>query len=275
MLQRRLLKLQKHLKTVVDDLPRLEAQVIPTDLAARHLINRLRIAVDNANGCALLAAEGLSAPLATVMRSLLESLVTTHRASLNDSNARVIESAAQNEFIRLMRRLLTKGRAVIHNKTTGLDETKRFLDSPLMDLAQRPPQVLKMAEESGLMKLYETFYGNLSVLAHGTATELLAGPQQELVSVCVEGSRSLLEAIHLIVSKRVREHRCTTAAEIDAVLHITICRSEPNITSHSVSSRNHANPDPSSDKNLTFGAFARSLKPAETRKLTPPENAIC
>jgi hypothetical protein len=147
-LQRRLLKLQKQVKAVADDLPRLEAQVIPTDLPARHLINRLRIAIDNANGCALLAAEGLSAPLATVTRSLLESLVTTHWASLNDSNAQVIQSAAQNEFIRLMRTLFTKGRAVIRNKTTGLNETKRFLDSPLMDLAQRPPQILKMAQES-------------------------------------------------------------------------------------------------------------------------------
>jgi Family of unknown function (DUF5677) len=220
-LQRRLAKLQKQLKTVADDLLLLEAQVTSSDLDTRHLIDRLRIAVDNAKGCALLAPEGLTAPLATVTRSMLESLMTTHWASLNNSNARVIQAAARNEFIRLMRNLLTKSRGVIQNKETGQNETKRILDSSLMNIAERPPTIVKMAEESGLAKLYDVFYGNISVLAHGTATELLAGPQEELVSACIETSRSLLEAIHLIVLNRVREHRCTTVAEIEAILRVT------------------------------------------------------
>jgi hypothetical protein len=89
-LQQRLAKLRKQLKTVADDLPLLETQVMSGDRAARHLIDRLRVALDNANGCALLAQEGLPAPLATVTRSMFESLVTTCWASLNNANAQVI-----------------------------------------------------------------------------------------------------------------------------------------------------------------------------------------
>jgi uncharacterized protein DUF5677 len=220
-LQQRLTNLRKQLKIAVDDLPLLDAQVIADDLAARHLIDRLRIAVDNAKGCAVLAVEGLSAPLATVTRSLLESLVTTHWASLNNSNARVIQAAAQNEFIRLMRNTLTKGHGVIEDRITGQIETTRILNSPLLKMAKRPPQIIKMAKEAGLAKVYELSYGFMSVLAHGTATESLTGLQEELVSACVEASRSTLEAIHLIVLNRVREHRHTTVAEIEAILHVT------------------------------------------------------
>jgi hypothetical protein len=168
-----------------------------------------------------LAEEGLSAPLATVTRSLLESLVTTHWASLKNSNARVIETAAQNEFIRLMRNSLTKGHGVIENRITGQNETKQILNSPLIKMAKRPPQIIEMAKQSGLAKLYDLSYGFMSVLAHGTVTVSLAGPQEGLVSACVEASRSILEAIHLIVLNRVREHRYTTVAEIEAILHVT------------------------------------------------------
>src|SRR5882724_8764112 len=78
MSEQRLAKLRTQLKTVSDDLVHLEAEMTSPDLAARHFIARLRIAADNATGCALLAEAGLTSPLATVTRSMLESLMTTY-----------------------------------------------------------------------------------------------------------------------------------------------------------------------------------------------------
>ena len=87
-----------------------------------------------------------------------------------------------------------------------------------------------MAEQSGLAKLYDLFYGHMSLLAHGNATEFLLGSQAEPVSANVEAARSMLEAIHLIVLNRVRECRYTTVAEIEAILHVTSVASPRSVT---------------------------------------------
>ena len=55
----------------------------------------------------------------------------------------------------------------------------------------------KIAEEAGLLKIYEIFYTFLSMFSHGTATEILAGVaagpeirQEEMITVHVEAARS-------------------------------------------------------------------------------------
>lgn len=89
-LEQRLANLRNQIQLVVNDLSYLAAEVASGDSAASHFIDRLRIATDNATGCALLADARLSAPVAAVTRSMLESLVTTHWASLSDANAEEI-----------------------------------------------------------------------------------------------------------------------------------------------------------------------------------------
>ena len=68
---------------VVDDLPILEKDANGSDDLAAYFIDRLRIALDNGMGCILLAREGFSGPVATVTRSILESVLTTYWASLS------------------------------------------------------------------------------------------------------------------------------------------------------------------------------------------------
>jgi hypothetical protein len=219
-LEQRLANLRKQVQLVVNDLPRLTEEIASDDVAASHFIDRLRIATDNAAGCALLADARLSAPFAAVVRSMLESLVTTHWASLNNSNAAEIQTAAQFEFMRLMRNMPTKGRGIILNKITRENETQRILDHPFIKTAKSPPRINSMAKESGLDKLYDLCYGFMSLLAHGTDTTSLLQEHSDLLSASTEAARALLEAIYLIVVHRVREHRSTTVAEIEAILRV-------------------------------------------------------
>jgi hypothetical protein len=218
--EQRLANLRKQVQLVLNDLPRLTAEIASDDVAASHFIDRLRVATDNAAGCALLADARLSAPVAAVVRTMLESLVTTHWASLNNANAEEIQTAAQFEFMRLMRNLVTKGRGIIQNRITGQNETQRILDHPLIKTAKRPPRINRMAKESGLDKLYDLSYGFMSLLAHGTDTTSLGQQQSGLLSASVEAARAFLEAIYLIVVNRVREHRSTEVTEIEAILGV-------------------------------------------------------
>jgi hypothetical protein len=77
-----------------------------------------------------------------------------------------------------------------------------------------------MARESGLEKPYDLAWGIISLLAHGNDTTSLV-QENDLLLACVEAARSFLEAIHLIVLNRVREHRLTVATEIEAILGVS------------------------------------------------------
>jgi hypothetical protein len=222
-LEQRVAKLRKQVHRVEIDLPLLRAEIASGDTAASHFIDRLRIAIDNATGVALLADARLSAPVLAVARSLLESLITTHWASLSDSNSNEIQTVARFESIRLTRNMLTKGRGALINKIDGRDETQRILNHPWTKMAKRPPKIDRMAKESGLEKLYDLIWGVISLLAHGNDTTSLA-QQSGLLPASVEAVRTILASIHLIVHNRVREHRPTVANEIEAILNVTTFR---------------------------------------------------
>lgn len=205
---------------VVADLPLLTAEVASGDEATTHFIDRLRIANDYAKGCALLAEARLSPPVAALTRNMLESLITIHWASLSESNAEEIQTAAEFESIRLMRNILRQDHAILRHKETLEDKTQQILNSPFINKAKSPRRVNIMAKESGLGKLYEMFYGIMSLLGHGTDTRALLEQPSDLLSAAVEAARTLLEAIYLIVVNRVRNHRPTTVTEIETILHM-------------------------------------------------------
>jgi hypothetical protein len=222
-------KLQQQITVVRNDLPALDAEVASGHDFARHLVARLRVAADNAAGCAILAEAGLAAPLATVTRSILDGLFVTYWALLSDENARTVVVSFRNDGARLLRNLLKKQRGMVVSKTTGENLTDEFLESPLFDDAKRPLVVFKLAEEAGLQKLYEIFYTILSMYAHGTATEILAGVaagaemrQQQMIPMLVEAARSLLKSIHLIVVNKVRFGRPTARDELESILKIPL-----------------------------------------------------
>ena len=55
-------------------------------------------------------------------------------------------------------------------------------------------------------------------------TNSLVQQESALLPASVEGVRSILESIHLVVLNRVREHRSTPAIEIEAILHVSTFR---------------------------------------------------
>jgi Family of unknown function (DUF5677) len=212
--------LRRQLEVVRHDLVILSGEAADGDDLAAHFIDRLRIAADNATGCALLAEARLSAPVAALTRTMLESVVTTHWASLSDLNAQAIQSILQNETLRLMKRFLSTGVGTIRHKRTGESKTRQILDSPLLSEIERPPRIDKMAKEGGLERLYVLLYGFMSVLAHGNATTIPMISQDGLISANLASVRSLLEALHVIVSNRVRIRRTTTVREIADILKL-------------------------------------------------------
>lgn len=218
-------KLRKQITGIVDDLPSLRDQADANDQLARHLIDRLLVATDNATGCVVLAEHGLGAPLASAARSILESLFATYWSSQSDEAAASLLSAMRNEALRLMRLNLIKGHAKIRYKKTGADHTEEILSDSRMAAAGRPPQFRMMAEQSGLANVYDELYGFKSMFAHGTATELLANRnQQRLILANLHSVGVLLNCIHLIVANRIREHRLTSIAELEAILRISLAK---------------------------------------------------
>jgi hypothetical protein len=75
--------LRRQQKIVSDDLMVLAREAAPDDEFAAYFIGRLQIGADNALGSVVLAETRLSAPAATLTRSMLENVITTHWASLS------------------------------------------------------------------------------------------------------------------------------------------------------------------------------------------------
>lgn len=153
--ERALGRLREQHKTVVGDLSPLEREA--ADQLARHLVDCLRIAADNAAGCLLLAEHRLGAPLVTVTRSIFESTITTYWATLDTATGRSVLEFSRDEGFRLMRNLLTGQIGAVVHKTTGQDFTQQFLKSSELTRVKRPPRFDVMARNAGIKRLYDTF----------------------------------------------------------------------------------------------------------------------
>jgi hypothetical protein len=177
----------------------------------------------------MLAEAGLSAPLAMVTRSLLEGLFVTYWALVSDENARTVLLSFRNEQARILRNLLRKQRGIVRKKTTGENVTDEFLAGPMFGDAKRPLGVFDVAKEAGLEKLYDVFYPFLSMFAHGTAVEILAGAaagpeigREEMMRGLIEAARSLLQCTQLIITNKIWLGRGTTRNELEAILRVPL-----------------------------------------------------
>jgi hypothetical protein len=214
-------QVRNQVSRILADLPRLAAGASPTDPLANHLVDRLRVACENAAGCCLLAESDLPAPLLTVTRSLFESLISTFWASLSDDNARTVVEASQREMARLMRNLLFHGRATVQDTTTGKNVTGKVLQSDIVAEAKRPPRLDCMAQDAKIKNIYDAIYGFLSMFAHGTATEILVRMgREEPTFAGLETSHAALESRHLIAGNRISERRATSREELERIFNI-------------------------------------------------------
>jgi hypothetical protein len=215
--------LRDRIRVIVDDLPVLKSQADSSDSLALHIIDRVLVATDNATGCAVLAEQNLAAPLASAERSIFESLLAVYWSSQKEEYATILLSVMRREMMRLMRLNLKRGHAVIRHKDTGAIHTEEILDDQKMSDAGRPPSFRTMAEQAGLGKLYDTSYGFMSMLAHGTATEMLANPdQRDLISAQLHSVSAFLRCIYLIAVNRIRKKRATSIAELESILKIAL-----------------------------------------------------
>jgi hypothetical protein len=130
----------------------------------------------------------------------------------------------ERELLGIMRLNLKEGHAEIRHTETGAEHTEEILGHPKMAEAQRPPQFKKMAKESGLGDVYNTLYGWMSMLAHGTAIKIFVDPNlnlRSLMSAHLHSVSALLKCMHLIVVNRIRESRVTKIEELKAILKPT------------------------------------------------------
>lgn len=214
---------RERVRGLLDDLPNLRRQVGPADEVGRHLLDRVLVASDFATGCALLGQERLAGPTASVTRSLVESLIGTYWASLDDANGRKIMDAGRREAMRIMRLNLVAGHARVRHRKAGRNHTGQVLRDARMSEAARLPRFDHMAKEAGIGKVYDVTYGMLSLLSHAGATEVLAARgQDDAVHGHLHAAAAIVRCLHLIVSNRVRSGRVTPKDEIASVLKVSL-----------------------------------------------------
>jgi hypothetical protein len=152
-------------------------------------------------------------------------MISTFWASLSDENAKQAIDSEATELMRIMRNNLRGGRAQIVHKETGKIETDTVLERPNLKDAKRPKKLSDMAKEAGLGSAYDQIYGFLSMLAHGTATEIIAQSQLEGKPPIYEHIslvRGCLKALHLIVVNRIREKKLTPLADLESILKVKL-----------------------------------------------------
>ena len=212
------------LAAIEQEIGRLRTVLDPANPIHEYFLHRLMMACENATGADLLGSASLATPLTAVARALFESVIVTYWASLNDENATEAMTAAERELLRIMRNTITKGRANILHKTTREIENEAVLNHPMMKEGRRPKRFDEMAEEAGIKNIYDTFYGFLSLFAHGTASKihmdaiLSKGPpiyeNMSLVRGCVK-------AISLISKNRI-EGRQTDKSDLEKILKVKL-----------------------------------------------------
>jgi hypothetical protein len=217
--------LQQEMTIAAIDISKLRAEIDDNDATAPFFLKRLMSACENATGCVILARANLSVPLGVVVRSLFESMISTFWASLSDENTRRAIDSEVAELMRIMRNNLRDGRAQIVHKETGKIETATILDHPELKNAKSPKKLSDMATEAGLRSIYDQLYGFLSMLAHGTSTEIIANSQlKEKPPVYEHMSlvRGCLKSIHLIAVNRIREGKLTPLVELENLLKVKL-----------------------------------------------------
>ena len=217
--------LQHELTNAARDISRLRSEIDPSDQRAIFFLSRLMIACENTVGCILLGKSNLAAPLATVGRSLFESVISTYWASLNGDNADHMMESETQELLRIMKNNLLWGRAKIIHTETGVVETHRVLNHPAMKQVKGPRRFDHMAREAGIKNIYDQLYGFLSMMAHGTATNVMAKSQLEgnpPVYEIMSLVRGCLKSIHLIVSNRLPDGKQTAIADLERILKVKL-----------------------------------------------------
>lgn len=136
----------------------------PRDLPVRQVLKRC---ADLGRGCAAVGRENNSTSLAILARAILENLILILWVTIEEKNAKDLQSAAVAELTRAARINLESGKLRIMNRVTGADATAEFLADDRFKKLPKRKSVEVRAEEAGVLDLYNVFYRFLSLDTHG------------------------------------------------------------------------------------------------------------
>jgi hypothetical protein len=175
----------------------------------------------------LLVAEArLTTPVFVLTRVLCGDLIRIHWISLSVANAERYMKRSPGNLAKLALVNIERGRAKIVKKGTGQSLPTAKLDEVLNALKKhdvRGPTIERMAQESGLGKVYDTAYRIGSLETHATMPGLppLFDSDEKAMVRQLPAVVAILRAILLVVENRVRGQG-TTPAQIFEILNLHV-----------------------------------------------------
>jgi Family of unknown function (DUF5677) len=219
------------MQALQEDLTRATLDIVPLERAIgneRFFLYRLMWVNEAACGCVLLANAPngpLGVPLAIVTRGLIEALISTYWASVNEDNLKYMMEFEDDEKLRIIKLNLERGHAEVVHGETGKIEADMFLNA-LNQLEKKVrKQVEQMANEAGLARIYNQLYRFLSMEAHGSSVKMTAKSQLERMPSVYERLslvRGVVKCVHLIAVNRIQEKRETPKSDLENILGVKL-----------------------------------------------------
>lgn len=133
-----------------------------------HIRNSLNRSNKIANSCLLLCLENQHLATEILLRSMAEDLIKLHWVTMAEDNAQYIKSNALDELKKMAKLNAERGILKFYNEETGEDDTESYTKSAALSKSVGKKSIQKMAEESGIIDLYNILYRSLSMQTHGT-----------------------------------------------------------------------------------------------------------
>jgi hypothetical protein len=140
-----------------------------TAAALRHVLHEL---IDVLRGAMITGYSTLPISSAAVARAAFERMVLAYWIATDVSNAQDYAGESKNELARQIRKLIEKKVAKTTDVDSGEDTTKRTRSDPALANLTKRRGMEEMARAAGIEDLFSTFYGWISMLAHGNTFNL-------------------------------------------------------------------------------------------------------
>lgn len=161
-----------------------------------HVRRHLERAAEVVRACAALGRANNPTALGLLARTHLEALIQVLWVTGSTTNADELVDAKADEVVRMARVNMQSGKLRVMNKTTGEDESARFLSDERLKPRRRRRSVESYAEEAGVHDLYNIFYRFLSLETHGHQLEVNADRSDwKLTAMHLQGIGGLTQAL--------------------------------------------------------------------------------
>ena len=170
-------------------------------------------------GCLILAESKLSASCTASARVLLEYLFWACWVALSDENAEKYSQRAVGEIKRNMTKVLKEGYAKVTRRETNEDITQEFLDSDLARNLPKKIEIKRIAQDTGLEKIYTAYYSFLATTSHGGLYGLESSRDKEgSILADLAFANVALTCIHLVVDNWISRRQQTPTNHIVKIM---------------------------------------------------------